>query len=487
MKSKRILIADRDTAVRLKLSQILNDLGHQVRTTSSAETVLNWLSQEDADLVIAEAVGEGRLAIVEEIHKARPQVPIILTSDQTTLAMAVKSVGAGAAELLPKPVQSHRLLAAIDRAFACAHDAEAAKAQARAIRDERLPIVGSAESMQRVYRTFAGLVKPNLPVLIWGESGVGKTVSARALHDFGPRPEAPFIRLPLGAASDETLTHELLGDERSPGKLAQAAGGALFLDGIDDLSLSAQGRLLQLLEGAGAQPSGCLASGGVRLIASSQQDLRLAIAAGDFRPDLYFRLAAAAVRLPPLRERLEDVPALTRALLLRASRDGLPNKMIDAAALRRLQQHDWPGNVRELDNLVRRLCALHTGGLITAQAVELEMSTASDEAEEAPDTSLSELVQKRLSSYLANQPLSDVPPGLYDAVIHMVERPLLQVVLSATRGNQLQAAEILGINRNTLRRKTQDLGLDKWGGGRSDTSVVANDMANETRAAAFSF
>lgn len=470
MKSKRVLLADENPQIRLQLSKLLIDAGHQVRSTASAATVLNWLRRDPADLVILEAGGEGS-EVVREIRKAEPDLPIVLTSARPTLVTAVNAVGIGAVELLPKPVHPAELLNAVEKAFACPRDREAAAAQARAAQDERLPMIGSAEPMQQVYRTLARLAEPSIPVLIWGESGVGKTTAAKALHDLGPRRDAPFVRLTAGGMSAEALTRDLLGDERAAGKMAQAQDGTLLLACVDDLSWEAQSQLLHVLELTSAQRAR------PRLIFAARQDLRQAMNEGRFRDDLYFRLSTTAVRLPALREHPEDIPDLARALLARASRAGLASKQIDAAAVRRLQLHRWPGNVRELDNLMRRLCVLHTEELITAPAVDRELETADFTPRLRAATTASDQIEQPLAAYFDGQAHGHEPvaSGLYEAVMATVEKPLLQAALAAARGNQAQAAEILGISIRTLRRKVTSHRCAPAAGA----GIAANDVAGE--------
>jgi two-component system nitrogen regulation response regulator GlnG len=246
------------------------------------------------------------------------------------------------------------------------------------------------------------------------------------------------------------------------GRLAEADGGTLFLDEIGDMPLDAQTRLLRVFDGAdpvinpktGRKPN-------ARVIAATNRDLRALVSQGLFREDLYFRLNVAPIRVPPLRERTEDIPELARAFLLRASREGLPSKTIDQPALDRLKLHDWPGNVRELENLIRRICALYGEETIGARIIQRELANhAPARASDEPVT-LSSLVESNLASYFAGQPGGIPPVGLYDRVLADVERPLFQLTLAATRGNQMRAAEVLGLNRNTLRKRLSDLGIDR--------------------------
>jgi two-component system nitrogen regulation response regulator GlnG len=326
-----------------------------------------------------------------------------------------------------------------------------------------LPLIGRSAPMQEVYRTIARLVGADLTVLITGESGSGKELVARALHDMGRRRDGRFVVINLAAVPRERVEAELFGkDDGAVGKLVEADGGTLFLDEIGDMPLDAQTRLLRVIDGSepavnpktGRRPN-------VRIIAATNRDLRGLIHQGLFREDLFFRLNVAPLRIPPLRDRVEDIPDLARAFLLRANREGLPAKTIDAGALERLKLHPWPGNVRELENLIRRICALYAEDLITARIIERELADAQApmDGEDRPAT-LSQLVERKLSAYFADQPDGVPPVGLYDRVLEEVERPLIQLTLAATRGNQVRAAEILGLNRNTLRKKIQDLGVE---------------------------
>ncbi len=331
------------------------------------------------------------------------------------------------------------------------------------MRDERLPLIGRSAPMQEVYRTIARLVGADLTVLILGESGAGKELVARALHDLGPRRDGRFAVVNLAAVPRERVEAELFGKgEGDVGKLVEADGGTLFLDEVGDMPLDAQTRLSRIIDGSEAATNPRTGRrSNVRIIAATNRDLRALIREGLFREDLFFRLNVARIRLPPLRDRTEDIPDLARAFLLRANREGLPAKAIDAAALERLKAYDWPGNVRELENLIRRICALYAEDLITARIVERELQDQSTApTEPGGPVTLSGLVERHLAQSFADQPDGIPPPGLYDRVLHEVERPLLSLTLAATRGNQVRAAEILGLNRNTLRKKIQDLGLE---------------------------
>ena len=467
----KILIADDDASIRLVLSQAFTRLGYQVRATGNATTLLKWVMEGEGDLVITDVVmpDENVFDVLPRIRKQRPKLPVIVMSAQSTLLTAVNAAEIGAFDYIPKPFDLDDMTATARRALARPADGEAAKAQARAVRDERLPLIGRSPPMQEVYRTIARLVGADLTVLITGESGSGKELVARALHDLGRRRDGRFVVINLAAVPRERVETELFGKgDGDWGKLVEADGGTLFLDEIGDMPLDAQTRLLRVFDGAepainpktGRKPN-------VRVIGATNRDLRGLIQQGLFREDLYFRLNVAPVRLPPLRDRTDDIPDLARAFLLRAAREGLPSKTIDQAALERLKTHAWPGNVRELENLIRRICALYAEELISARIIEREL------AEQAPRTpgvegpvTLANLVERHLASYFADQPDGVPPVGLYDRILEEVERPLIQLTLGATRGNQVRAAEVLGLNRNTLRKKIHDLGVEMSRGRR---------------------
>jgi two-component system nitrogen regulation response regulator GlnG len=462
---QKILIADDDASIRLVLSQAFTRLDYQVRATSNAATLLKWVADGEGDLVITDVImPDGNVFdVLPRIRKQRPKLPVIVMSAQNTLMTAVNAAKIGAFDYIPKPFDLDDMTGAARRALLRPADREAAKAQARAVRDDALPLIGRSPPMQEVYRTVARLVGAELTVLILGESGSGKELVARALHDLGPRRDGRFVAVNLAAVPRERVDRELFGNgDGDLGKLVDADGGTLFLDEIGDMPLDAQTRLLRVFDGAepvtnprtGRPPS-------VRVIAATNRDLRGLIAQGLFREDLFFRLNVAPVRLPALRERTEDIPDLARAFLVRAQREGLSAKTIDQGAIDRLKTHPWPGNVRELENLIRRVCALYAEETINARIVDRELAEPADPASAgAGPAGLEAQVEAYLHSQFSGMADGLPPPGLHDRVMEQVERPLIRLTLAATRGNQLRAAEVLGLNRNTLRKRIRDLGVE---------------------------
>src|SRR5450759_326713 len=317
--------------------------------------------------------------------------------------------------------------------------------------------------------------RPNLPIVVMstGESGTGKERVAKALHDYGKRRAGTFVAINMAAIPRDLIESELFGHEkgaftgantRSSGRFEQAEGGTLFLDEIGDMPMEAQTRLLRVLQQGEYTTVGGRTpiKSDVRIIAASNKELRLLIQQGLFREDLFFRLNVVPLRLPPLRERSEDVPDLIRHFFAQAQREGLPPKQIDPAGLDRLKRHRWPGNVRELENLARRLAALYPQETITAAVIEAELTkpklpVSSDEPR--TEESLRAAVERHLTAYFAGFDDGLPPAGLYHRILREIEYPLLTAALVATRGNQIRAADLLGVNRNTLRKKIRDLDI----------------------------
>ncbi len=473
MNSGTIIVADDDAAIRTVLNQALGRAGYLVRTTGNAATLWRWASAGEGDLIITDVImpDENAFELLPRLKKLRPDLPIIVMSAQNTLMTAITAAKRGAYEYLPKPFDLNELTGLVQRALQ-------AKGEKRSplpdlTREDDLPLIGRSPAMQDIYRVIARLMQADLTVMITGESGTGKELVARALHDYGKRRNGPFVAVNMAAIPRELIESELFGHERGAftganargiGKFEQAEGGTLFLDEIGDMPLEAQTRLLRVLQEGEYTPVGGRQAikANVRIIAATHRDLRQLIHQGLFREDLFFRLNVVPMRLPPLRERLEDIPDLVRHFLAQAERNGMPRKSVDQAAFDVMKRHRWPGNVRELENLVRRLVALYIDPVITAETVENELreplTTAAQPTEEV-DLSLTAVVEKYLTRHFAELNGRLPQPGLYDRVLRDVERPLISMCLGATRGNQIKAAEILGVNRNTLRAKIRSLDI----------------------------
>ncbi|MBO6559029.1 MAG: nitrogen regulation protein NR(I) [Nisaea sp.] len=482
MDSASILIADDDQAIRTVLTQALTRIGMDVRSTGNAANLWQWVERGDGDLVITDVVmpDENGLDLLTRIRKVRPDLRVIVMSAQNTLLTAVKASERGAFEYLPKPFDLSELVKVVRKALTARVEGAAPAAREPEVSDEELPLIGRSPAMQEIYRVLARLMGTDLTVMIAGESGTGKELVARALHDYGKRRDGPFVAVNMAAIPRELIESELFGHEkgaftgataRSSGRFEQARGGTLFLDEIGDMPIEAQTRLLRVLqEGEYTTVGGRSAiQADVRIVAATHRDLRQLIRQGMFREDLFYRLNVVPLRLPPLRERKEDIPDLARHFLALAQKEGLPEKTIDGAALQRLSAYNWPGNIRELENLVKRLVALYSEEVIGAAAIEQELAEAPAGAgEEAGERSenLSDAVERHLRAYFAAHGDNLPPAGLHDRILREVERPLILLSLDATKGNQLKAASMLGLNRNTLRKKIRDLGIPVVRGAR---------------------
>ncbi len=472
-----VLIADDDRSIRTVLTQALGRSGYQVRSTSNAATLWRWVEEGEGDLVITDVVmpDENGLDLIPRIRRVRPELRVVVMSAQSTLMTAVKAAQRGAFEYLPKPFDLQELLAVVARALAAPAPPAAAVTPTPRDADEKLPLIGRSPAMQEIYRTIARLTTADLTVMINGESGTGKELVARALHDYGRRRNGPFVPINMAAIPRELIESELFGHERGAftgatnrnvGRFEQATGGTLFLDEIGDMPPEAQTRLLRVLQEGEFTTVGGRAPirANVRIIAATHRDLRQSIRHGLFREDLYYRLNVVPIRLPPLRERSEDTADLARHFLERAHADGLPAKSLDLAAVEALRQYRWPGNVRELENLMRRLAALCPDEVIGQAAVRAELTdpepppSAEPQATEGGGSEpLGRAVERHIRQFLTAYRDGTAPADMYDRVLAEVERPLIQMTLAATRGNQIKAAAMLGLNRNTLRKKIRDL------------------------------
>src|SRR6266511_64459 len=413
MPAGNILVADDDAAIRTVLNQALSRAGYEVRSTSNAATLWRWVSQGEGDLVITDVVmpDENAFDLLPRIKKVRPELPVIIMSAQNTFMTAVRASERGAYEYLPKPFDLKELIGIVGRALA--EPKERTRPAVKPDDFESIPLIGRSPAMQEIYRVLARLMQTDLTVMISGESGTGKELVARALHDYGKRRSGPFVAINMAAIPRDLIESELFGHEkgaftgantRSSGRFEQAEGGTLFLDEIGDMPMEEQTRLLRV--------------------------------------------------------RIEDVPDLIRHFFTQVEREGLPAKQLDQAALERLKRHRWPGNVRELENLARRLAALYPQETITASVIDAELSQpamAPDAEAPRAEEGLSAAVERHLTSYFASFGDGLPPPGLYHRVLREIEQPLLSVTLAATRGNQIRAADLLGVNRNTLRKKIRDL------------------------------
>ena len=470
-----VLVADDDHTIRVVLDQALSRAGFDVQATYNGSTLWNWVEAGDGDLVITDVVmpDVDGLDLLPRIKRIRPDLKIIVMSAQSTLMTAIKAAERGAFEYIPKPFDLDELLSVVDRALTSSKPALPSDLGTGQKVPDNLPLIGRSLAMQEIYRTVARMMTSDLTVVINGESGTGKELVARALHDYGKRRDGPFVAINMAAIPRELVESELFGHEKGAftgatavgiGRFRQAQRGTLFLDEIGDMPLDAQTRLLRVLQEGEYSTVGGRASirADVRIVAATHRDLHQLIRKGQFREDLFYRLNVVPIRLPPLRERTEDIPDLIRHFLDHAASEGLGQKSIDRDGLSVLTAYSWPGNVRELENLIRRIAALYTDEIIGGDIIrqEFEQGRTEPAAPHTGDENLSNSVERHLSVYFDAHRDGLPSPGLYDRVLREIERPLISLTLSATSGNQLQAAKVLGLNRNTLRKKIRDLQID---------------------------
>ncbi len=447
MAKPTILVAEDDAAIRLVISQTLTSAGYSVRTTASADALQRWVRNGEGDVIVTDVYldEDPIFDIMPSIRLERPELPIIVMSGQNTILTAASAAEHGAFDYLPKPFDIEVLADLVARALKKPAgvrriDRETRKAEQNAI----LPLIGRSEQMQDVYRVVSRIMNTNLTVLIEGEAGSGKELTARAIHNLGQHNDAPFIALDLDGVNAEEMTAAFASireDKRS----------TIYIDEVAGLSADAQARLVRLLRRPGH----------ARLIVSTSHDLDQSVVDGKFRRDLFYRLNIIRLDLPAIRDRKEDIPELAQALLVRARDKGLPAKRLDTASMELLCAYDWPGNVRELENIILRLCALSPDELIVARDVEMAMSV--DLNRLAPlSVSLEDEFESALKAHILPKLMSataDDESRIHQDVIASLERPLIALALSVTLGNKVRAANLLGVNRNTLRAKMKSLGF----------------------------
>lgn len=468
MAQSTILLADDDAGIRLIASQTLIAEGYAVRSTTNPTALMRWVRNGDGDLLITDVYmgDECIFDLMPDIRAERPDLPVIVISGQSTLMTAMSATEHGAFDYLPKPFDIDDLAQMAKRALS---SKEGQKKLDRPLRvaDARLneAVIGRSAAMQAVYRTMSRVKNTALTILIEGESGTGKETIARAIHDLGNRSDKPFVPVNMAAVERDRIEAELFGTVNSDGKItrgkvAQSDGGTLFLDEVGDMPLDAQTQLLRFLQNGEFSPVGSseMDVSTTRVIAATSRDLRALIEEGSFRNDLFYRLNVVTITIPPLRARKDDIPELAKRFLKRAEVDGLGQKTIDAKALKRLSLHDWPGNVRELQNVVLRMIALSSEPIITEDLVQTSLVSERRLPKEngvSFEQKLRDLLREHIEPDLRTY--NEAEGTVYHDVISMVERPLIELALNVTGGNKVRAAQLLGMNRNTLRSKINSL------------------------------
>ena len=441
-----ILVADDDRTIRTVLTQALTRAGCKVHATSSLMTLMRWVEEGKGDLVISDVImpdGNG-LDALPRISKMRPGLPVIVISAQNTIMTAIQAAEAEAFDYLPKPFDLPDLMKRSAKALDQKRRAPKVVVAPREPGDD-LPLVGRTPAMQALYRLVARVMNTELAVLVTGESGTGKSLIARAIHDFSDRRTLPFVVAQAG---------DLAGIDGPATLLSRARGGSIVFDEVADYDADTQARVVRMLDMLGDKAP--------RVMATSQTDLSARMESGQFRQDLFYRLGGVTLHVPSLRERVEDIPLLAEHFLAKGEREIGTVRRLSQGATDLIRAYSWPGNVRQLENTIRRL-------LVTATETDIARSEVEQVLGQQPSPEpltgmvegdkLSASVARHLKRYFDLHGGQLPPPGVYQRILREVELPLIEIALDATAGNQAKCADLLGINRNTLRKKITDLDI----------------------------
>jgi two-component system nitrogen regulation response regulator GlnG len=465
--ARTILLVEDDRAIATVITAALEDEGFDISQCASIQERDARLEAQQFDVMLTDVMladGDG-LATLDAARRMTPDMPVIVLSAQNTLDTAVRASDSEAFEYFPKPFDLDELVRAVLQATGTG------KSETQAVPDvegDGMPLVGRSPAMQGVYRMITRVLRNDLTVLVTGESGTGKELVAEAIHQLGSRRTGPFVAVNTAAIPSDLIESELFGHEKGAftgavaqaiGKFEQANGGTLFLDEIGDMPPDAQTRLLRALQSGRIRRVGGRQeiAVDVRIIAATNRDLVPLIEAGGFREDLFYRLNVVPIELPPLRDRREDIEVLSHHFLMQAAEDGLPRRQLTSDAIAMLEERHWRGNVRELRNVIYRLALMSREDAIDAE------SLADTLGEEVPLSDGAEGEQRSgigvaLDAWLARE--EPAPGTLYASAIAAFEKPLIEHALGETGGNQLRAAKLLGINRNTLRKRITELSIE---------------------------
>ncbi len=471
MSNKTLIIAEDDESIRLVTSRYLQDLGYDVILASNLKELWKLIESNKGDALITDVMlPDGELFdILPQIIEYRESLPVIVVSAKNNLQTAISATKQGAYEYLPKPFDLDELQKLVKKAL---ESKQNSKNRTKLKNEsEKQLIVGRSPSMQELYKSIARLSQNDLTVMIYGESGTGKELVAKALHKYSARSEKPFIALNMAAIPNDLIESELFGHEKgsftgahqkSDGKFKLAEKGTLFLDEIGDMPIDAQTRLLRVLQEGEFTPIGgkekILAD--TRIIAATHKNLSSLIEKGEFREDLFYRLNVVPINIPPLRERKEDIPELVNHFLEKAKTLKLEPKKFNTESFQILEKYQWPGNVRELENFILKLCALYADEIIMNEDLVKEIKNLQklDEQMLDSDSQFSKILENYLSKNI-NKINTEYQGDVYNYFVTELEKVLLFEVLKNKNGNQLKAAELLGLNRNTLRKKITELNI----------------------------
>jgi len=467
--SKKILVIEDDQSMRWVLEKSLTREGYRVTSAPDGRSGISAAFEVVPDLVILDILMPDidGLTVLRKLKESHPQLPVLIITAQNIMTHAVEAMRRGAYDYLPKPFDISVLLERVDRGLAQT-DTTGSQREPESIPAEMEDMIGTSPLMEGLFKAMGRVAASDATVLVLGESGTGKELVARAIHRFSNRAAGPFIAVNASAIPGELLESVLFGHEKGAftgatdtrkGKFELAAGGTLFLDEIGDMPANLQAKILRVLENREFERVGGQRSltADVRVISATHRELWEAVKEGDFREDLYYRLNVVSLRIPPLRERREDIPILANHFLkVFAEEEGTEPKTLSEGAMAVIKKHVWPGNVRELLNTLKRASVLASDRVIHTYDLGLSREGADAPADETFD----EFLRKWLHEIVA--PWSAMEEGdLYEQVVSRVEKPLFELVLDSVRGNQVRAAKVLGINRNTLRERLRKYELLK--------------------------
>jgi len=475
MDQGKILVAEDEDSLRRVLQKALEAEGYWVQTAGTGEAARAALTNTHFDIALMDIKlpDIDGLDLLKELKGNGVDTAIIVMTAQNTMRNAIGAMKNGAFDYVTKPFDLDEVLLMVKRAIdshKLSHDFRELKQEVKKRFEPGVNIIGTSASMQRVYKTIGQVVDTQATILILGESGTGKELVAKTIHYNSPRWNQPFVAINCAAIPRDLLESELFGHEKGAftgaldrrlGKFELAQGGTLFLDEVGDIPLELQTKLLRVLQDHEFSRVGGreVLHADVRILAATNQDLEKAVRDKRFREDLYFRLKVIPIRLPPLRERRGDIPLLIGYFIDKINREmGLQVSGVSPDAQKLLEEHSWPGNVRELENTLIRAAVLASGPILFPKDFTLQNKPASTQLE-VDQLSLEEIIRHKLTDYFRRMEGVDVD-NLYSLVIERIERPLIELTLRRTKGNQIRAAQILGINRNTLRKKIADLRIE---------------------------
>ena len=475
MEQGKILVAEDDESLRFILKKALEDDGYWVQAVANGAAAHQSLTENNFDVALLDIKlpDVDGLTVLKNVKEAGVDTAMILMTAQNTMRNAIGAMKNGAFDYITKPFDLEEVMVLVKRATdSCklSRDFRELKEEVKKRYEPGVNIIGTSSSMQKIYKTIGQVADTQATILIQGESGTGKELVAKTIHYNSPRWNQPFVAVNCAAIPRDLLESELFGHEKGAftgaldrrlGKFELAEGGTLFLDEVGDIPLELQTKLLRVLQDREYSRVGGrdVLKADVRFLAATNQDLEKAVRDKRFREDLFFRLKVIPIHLPPLRERRGDIPLLIGYFIDKLNREmGLRISGVSPDALKLLEEHSWPGNVRELENTLIRAAVLASGPILFPKDFTLH-NRQTPVTPELDQLSLEEIIRYKLEDYFRRTEGVDVD-NLYSLVIERLERPLIELTLKKTRGNQIRAAQILGINRNTLRKKITDLRIE---------------------------